>query len=80
MAFSKIFRKKIDKNKFERITFNEITKNAVINSFKESRKVDDNLVSAYLARRSLDYLAGYSLSPVLWRKCLAVDLQEECNL
>ena len=54
--------------KFERITFNEITKNAVINSFKESRKVDDNLVSAYLARRSLDYLAGYSLSPVLWRK------------
>ncbi len=59
---------KIDKNKFERITFNEITKNAVINSFKESRKVDDNLVSAYLARRSLDYLAGYSLSPVLWRK------------
>ena len=64
----KSLEKKIDKNKFERITFNEITKNAVINSFKESRKVDDNLVSAYLARRSLDYLAGYSLSPVLWRK------------
>ncbi len=64
----KSLEKKIDKNKFERITFNEITKNAVINSFKESRKVDDNLVCAYLARRSLDYLAGYSLSPVLWRK------------
>ncbi len=64
----KSLEKKIDKNKFERITFNEITKNAVINSFKESRNVDDNLVSAYLARRSLDYLAGYSLSPVLWRK------------
>ena len=64
----KSLEKKIDKNKFERITFNEITKNAVINSFKESRKVDDNLVSAYLARRSLDYLAGYSFSPVLWRK------------
>ena len=64
----KSLEKKIDKNKFERITFNEITKNAVINSFKDSRKVDDNLVSAYLARRSLDYLAGYSLSPVLWRK------------
>ena len=76
----KSLEKKIDKNKFERITFNEITKNAVINSFKESRKVDDNLVSAYLARRSLDYLAGYSLSPVLWRKCLAVDLREEYNL
>ena len=64
----KSLEKKIDKNKFERITFNEITKNTVINSFKESRKVDVNLVSAYLARRSLDYLAGYSLSPVLWRK------------
>ena len=64
----KSLEKKIDKNKFERITFNEITKNAVIKSFDEARKVDDNLVSAYLARRSLDYLAGYSLSPVLWRK------------
>ena len=61
-------RKKIDSSKFERITFNEITKNAVIKSFDDARKVDDNLVSAYLARRSLDYLAGYSLSPVLWRK------------
>ena len=64
----KSLEKKVDKNKFERITFNEITKNAVIKSFDEARKVDDNLVSAYLARRSLDYLAGYSLSPVLWRK------------
>ena len=45
-----------------------ITWHLVKYSFKESRKVDDNLVSAYLARRSLDYLAGYSLSPVLWRK------------
>ena len=64
----KSLEKKIDKEKFERITFNEITKSAVIKSFDEARKVDDNLVSAYLARRSLDYLAGYSLSPVLWRK------------
>ena len=64
----KSLEKKIDSSKFERITFNEITKNAVIKSFDDARKVDDNLVSAYLARRSLDYLAGYSLSPVLWRK------------
>ena len=64
----KSLEKKIDNSKFERITFNEITKNAVIKSFDDARKVDDNLVSAYLARRSLDYLAGYSLSPVLWRK------------
>ena len=64
----KSLEKTIDQNKFKRITFNEITKNAVIKSFDEARQVDNNLVSAYLARRSLDYLAGYSLSPVLWRK------------
>ena len=64
----KSLEKNIDRNKFKRITFNEITKNAVIKSFEQARQVDNNLVSAYLARRSLDYLAGYSLSPVLWRK------------
>ena len=64
----KSLEKNIDRNKFKRITFNEITKNAVIKSFDQARQVDNNLVSAYLARRSLDYLAGYSLSPVLWRK------------
>jgi len=64
----KSLEKKVDVNKFQRITFNEITKNAVLNSFEKARKVDEHLVSAYLARRSLDYLAGYSLSPVLWRK------------
>ena len=64
----KSLEKKVDNNKFKRITFNEITKNAVINSFEKARKVDEHLVSAYLARRSLDYLAGYNLSPVLWRK------------
>ena len=64
----KSLEKKVDNNKFKRITFNEITKNAVINSFEKARNVDEHLVSAYLARRSLDYLAGYNLSPVLWRK------------
>ena len=51
-----------------RITFNEITKNAVLESLKEPRKVDENLVNAYLARRALDFLVGFNLSPVLWRK------------
>ena len=51
-----------------RITFNEITKNAVVNSLKYPRKIDKNLVNAYLARRVLDFLVGFNLSPVLWRK------------
>ena len=51
-----------------RITFNEITKNAVLEALKEPRKVDENLVNAYLARRALDFLVGFNLSPVLWRK------------
>ena len=51
-----------------RITFNEITKNAVTEALKEPRKVDENLVNAYLARRALDFLVGFNLSPVLWRK------------
>ncbi len=60
--------KDIDAGKFKRITFNEITKKAVLLSFDNAREVDSDLVSAYMARRSLDYLAGYNLSPVLWRK------------
>ena len=60
--------KDVDSKKFKRITFNEITKKAVLLSFEKARSVDQNLVSAYMARRSLDYLAGYNLSPVLWRK------------
>jgi DNA topoisomerase-1 len=51
-----------------RITFNEITKNAVLEALKEPRRVDENLVNAYLARRALDFLVGFNLSPVLWRK------------
>ncbi|SVE22038.1 uncharacterized protein METZ01_LOCUS474892, partial [marine metagenome] len=52
----------------QRITFNEITKDAVIESLKEPRKIDNNLVNAYLTRRALDFLVGFNLSPVLWRK------------
>ncbi|AWD21211.1 type I DNA topoisomerase [Fuscovulum blasticum] len=51
-----------------RVTFNAITKDAVTKAMKEPREVDEALVDAYLARRALDYLVGFTLSPVLWRK------------
>ncbi|MCK5555567.1 MAG: type I DNA topoisomerase, partial [Alphaproteobacteria bacterium] len=57
-----------DKVNIRRVAFNEITKSAVQNAFKHAREVDNNLVNAYLARRALDYLVGFTLSPVLWRK------------
>lgn len=53
---------------FHRVAFNEITKKAVQQAFKENRKLDQRLVEAYFARRALDYLFGFNLSPVLWRK------------
>ena len=59
---------KLKKLNIHRITFNEITKNAVLESLKDPRKIDENLVNAYLARRALDFLVGFNLSPVLWRK------------
>lgn len=52
----------------QRIVFNEITKRAVQESLKDPRQVDKGLVDAYLARRALDYLVGFTLSPILWRK------------
>ncbi len=51
-----------------RVTFNEITKSAVQHAFEKPRDVDQSLVDAYLARRALDYLVGFTISPVLWRK------------
>lgn len=51
-----------------RVTFNEITKSAVTTAFQNARALDEDLVQAYLARRALDYLVGFNLSPVLWRK------------
>jgi len=54
--------------KVSRVTFNAITKSAVTEAMKNPRQVDVPLVEAYLARRALDYLVGFTLSPVLWRK------------
>ncbi|MBT7770404.1 MAG: type I DNA topoisomerase, partial [Rhodospirillales bacterium] len=52
----------------KRVVFNEITKSAILEAFKHPRDLDRELVDAYLARRALDYLVGFNLSPVLWRK------------
>src|SRR5271166_6716137 len=52
----------------ERVVFNAITKQAVTEAMAHPRQIDQALVDAYLARRALDYLVGFTLSPVLWRK------------
>jgi hypothetical protein len=52
----------------ERVTFNAITKKAVTDAIASPRQLDTDLIDAYLARRALDYLFGFTLSPVLWRK------------
>ncbi len=52
----------------ERVAFNAITKQAILKAMSEPRQIDGPLVDAYLARRALDYLVGFNLSPVLWRK------------
>ena len=54
--------------KVERVTFNAITKSAVTEAMKHPRELDEDLIDAYRARRALDYLVGFTLSPVLWRK------------
>jgi DNA topoisomerase-1 len=62
-------KKKVLKDKkVERVVFNAITKSAVTEAMKSPRAIDMELVEAYLARRALDYLVGFTLSPVLWRK------------
>ena len=54
--------------KVDRVTFNAITKAAVTDAMKKPRELDGDLIDAYRARRALDYLVGFTLSPVLWRK------------
>jgi DNA topoisomerase-1 len=55
-------------DKVERVTFNAITKSAVTEAMKHPRGLDEDLIDAYRARRALDYLVGFTLSPILWRK------------
>ena len=52
----------------QRVSFNEVTKRAVLDAVAHPRPLDTELIEAYLARRALDYLVGFTLSPVLWRK------------
>ncbi len=85
---------KLDAQRDCRIQFNEITKNAVFHAIKQPRKINRDLVEAQQARRILDRLVGYNLSPLLWRKvkkglsagrvqsvavCLICDREEEIN-
>ena len=61
-------KKKLKDKPVERVVFNAITKSSVLEAMANPRQIDDALVDAYLARRALDYLVGFTLSPVLWRK------------
>src|SRR6202030_3598269 len=61
-------KKALNKQTIERVVFNAITKQAVTEAMAHPRTIDHALVDAYLARRALDYLFGFTLSPVLWRK------------
>jgi DNA topoisomerase-1 len=58
----------LGKAKVERVTFNEVTKQSILKAFGQPRALDQHLIEAYLARRALDYLVGFTLSPLLWRK------------
>lgn len=59
---------KLKNKKIERVVFHEITKSAIKEAIEHPREIDQDLVSAYMARRALDYLVGFNLSPILWRK------------
>jgi DNA topoisomerase-1 len=61
-------RKALGKAHIERVVFNAVTKAAVLDAIANPRGINEELVDAYLARRALDYLVGFTLSPVLWRK------------
>jgi DNA topoisomerase-1 len=58
----------LGKAKIERVAFNAVTKSAILDAIAHPRQINEELVDAYMARRALDYLVGFTLSPVLWRK------------
>ena len=58
----------VDSLPVERVVFNEVTKSAILQAMDNPRQLDGELINAYRARRALDYLVGFSISPVLWRK------------
>ncbi len=61
-------KKALGKAKIERVAFNAVTKTAILDAIAHPRQINEELVDAYMARRALDYLVGFTLSPVLWRK------------
>ena len=61
-------KKLLKDKKIERVVFNEITKKAVTNGIENPREIESDLVNAYMARRALDYLVGFNISPILWTK------------
>ncbi len=61
-------KKLLKDKKIERVVFNEITKKAVTNGIDNPRNIESKLVDAYMARRALDYLVGFNISPILWTK------------
>ena len=61
-------KKLLKDKKIERVVFNEITKKAVTNGIENPREIESQLVDAYMARRALDYLVGFNISPILWTK------------
>ena len=61
-------KKLLKDKKIERVVFNEITKKAVTNGVENPRQIEPHLVDAYMARRALDYLVGFNISPILWTK------------
>ena len=61
-------KKALGKAKVERVAFNAVTKTAILDAIAHPRQINEELVDAYMARRALDYLVGFTLSPVLWRK------------
>ncbi len=63
-------KKLLDGKKVYRVAFHEITKKAVLAAIENPREIDDNLVDAYMVRRALDYLIGFGISPLLWRRNL----------